>query len=68
MLESPRLLSLDQVGRALGMSTYTAARYVTSGRLPAVRIGGRVRVDQADLAAFCEAQRAAAAPAVPVSR
>lgn len=56
--DSPsRLLTLDEAGRALGLSAATVGRYTREGTLPAVRIGGRPKVTQAALAAFCEARR-----------
>jgi excisionase family DNA binding protein len=56
MEEKSRYLSLDEVGRCVGLSPITLRRYVADGRLPAARLGGRVRVAEADLENFIEAR------------
>jgi len=64
MPEKPaRFLTLDEAGRSCGLSTYTVRRYVAEGKLPGVRIGGRVRIPESSLASFC-AERAVE-PSVP---
>jgi excisionase family DNA binding protein len=46
MADSPRLVSLDEAGRYLGLSARTIRRYIADGILTAHRIGPRViRVD-----------------------
>lgn len=66
MPEKPfRFLTLDEVGRSCGLSTYTIRRYVSEGKLPAVRFGGRVRVSEGSLAAFAESRAVVPVPVVP---
>ncbi|HEX6140747.1 MAG TPA: biotin carboxylase N-terminal domain-containing protein, partial [Candidatus Limnocylindria bacterium] len=43
-------LSPRQVAATLGVTTRTVQRWVATGRLPAVRVGGRVRIARAELA------------------
>jgi len=43
------LLSVDQVAVRLGLSTITVRRILRRGELPAVRIGGSVRIRPSDL-------------------
>lgn len=42
-------LSLDHVANAHGLSVKTVRRRIADGTLPAYRIGGRIRVREADL-------------------
>ena len=46
------LLKLREVADELGISEPTARRYVKSGLLPSVYIGGRYQVRRADVARF----------------
>jgi excisionase family DNA binding protein len=46
------LLSVRAVASKLSVSEKTVRRLIESGRLPAVRVGARVRIDQAELEAF----------------
>lgn len=39
-----RLMPLDEVAKALGVSIYSVRRFVTAGALKSVRIGARVMV------------------------
>ena len=51
--------SLHTVGEVAGLlrvSTMTVYRLIRTGELPAVRIGRNYRVEDADLAAYLEAQ------------
>lgn len=47
-----RLYTLTEIEPVLGVSHRTLLRYVTTGRLPAVKIGGRWKVAEADLQKF----------------
>ncbi|PLS85372.1 MAG: hypothetical protein CYG60_12945, partial [Actinobacteria bacterium] len=50
-------LKLPDVARQLGVSEKTARRYVKSGALPSVFLGGAYRVREADLEKFLEGAR-----------
>ena len=43
------LLTVREAAEALKISPSTAYRLVRAGELPAVRVGGSVRIDQTDL-------------------
>lgn len=49
---TPRLLTLDDAANLLGVSRSTVERLIRAGRLPVVRIGRLVRIDEADLRPF----------------
>jgi excisionase family DNA binding protein len=42
--ESVELLTVDEIAKLLKVTPITVRRYITDGRLPAVRVGRRVRV------------------------
>ncbi len=45
-LESPTgLLTISEAAERLRISPYTLARHIRAGRLPAVRVGGTVRLE-----------------------
>ncbi len=46
------LLSVRQVAFILKVHQLTIRRYIKDGRLKAVRIGGNIRIKEADLASF----------------
>jgi len=46
------LLTYRAAGRVLGVTERTVWTYVQRGELPAVRFGGSVRIDPADLRVF----------------
>ena len=48
------LLNVREVAAALGVSVRTVHRMIDDGRLPAVRLGGSVKVRPADLRAFVQ--------------
>lgn len=48
------LLTYRAAGRVLGVTERTVWTYVQRGELPAVRFGGSVRIDPADLRAFID--------------
>jgi excisionase family DNA binding protein len=50
-------LKLPEVARRLDVSEQTARRYIKSGALPSVFIGGAYRVSEEDLEAFVEAAK-----------
>jgi excisionase family DNA binding protein len=51
------LLRLRQAAETLEVSEVTVRRLIRRGELPAVRIGGQLRVPQADLLAYITTQR-----------
>jgi|GEM_PF-5914736 len=51
-LSPDRLLTPREVGERLGFHEEAVRRWVRDGHLPAVRIGGRIRISPATLAAF----------------
>lgn len=54
---SRRLLTVREVAQLTGWSRSFVYQLITSGQLRVVRIGRTVRVDQADLDAFIEANK-----------
>lgn len=52
-----RLIRLQEAAAMLAVSTMTVRRHVRSGRLPYVRINGRLYFKLPDLNAFIEAHR-----------
>jgi excisionase family DNA binding protein len=52
-----RLLSPKQAGSHANLSTKTIYRAIEQGKLPALRIGNRLRIDQADLDRWLEHAR-----------
>jgi len=52
--EAP-LLSVRQIAEQFGLGLVTVRRYIASGQLKHLRIGGSVRVRVEDLQAFLEA-------------
>lgn len=50
--DAPRLLTYRQAAEILGVVDRTIYNLVRRGALPAVRFGGNVRIDPADLQAF----------------
>jgi excisionase family DNA binding protein len=56
----PSLLEVFHVARRLSASEEFVRREIRAGRLPAVRLGARWRVDPLDLEAYIDARRVAA--------
>jgi excisionase family DNA binding protein len=56
--DSPLETAAD-VARRLNASERTVRRYVRSGVLPGIRIGGLLRFDRQDVEAFLDARRTA---------
>jgi excisionase family DNA binding protein len=50
-------LKLPEVARRLGVSEKTARRYIKSGTLPSIFIGGAYRVEEEDLETFLQSAR-----------
>jgi excisionase family DNA binding protein len=50
-------LKLSEVAQRLGISERTARRYVRSGEIPSVFVGGAYRVSEEDLASYLEGAR-----------
>jgi excisionase family DNA binding protein len=59
----PRLLTVADVRDITGVSRMGITRLVKAGELPVVRIGTRLRFEQADIAALIARGRSAPAPA-----
>jgi excisionase family DNA binding protein len=59
------LLKLTEVAQELGISEPTARRYVKTGRLPSVFVGGRYRVRREDIEAFLRAAEVRAGEPTP---
>jgi excisionase family DNA binding protein len=57
------LKSVEQAAELLGISPWTVRSYLKQGRLPAVRIGRRVLLQEEDLQQFVTASKAQ-----PISR
>jgi excisionase family DNA binding protein len=55
------LLDLDTVAKILQTSRRTVERYITSGQIAAMKIGGRVRIEQSELTDFFARLRSTAA-------
>jgi excisionase family DNA binding protein len=47
-----RLLSIPEVADTCGVSGSTVRRLIRAGRLPALRVGGQIRVEARDLEWF----------------
>jgi excisionase family DNA binding protein len=45
-----KLLSIDEVSQALGVSTFTVRRLVKSGKLHSVRVGKRLLLPETEVA------------------
>jgi excisionase family DNA binding protein len=58
----PQLLNIDDAARILSTSVRHVRRLVAERRIPVVKIGGLLRFDTAELAAWINASRRAAAP------
>ena len=56
-----QLLRVRDVQTRLALSRNTVYSLIASGNLPVVRIGGAIRVDEADLEAWLEANKAGGA-------
>lgn len=56
------LLSLNEVAQLLSVSRPTVYRLIRSGELPAIRVGERLRFDQADVQSYLERHREGRAP------
>src|SRR5262249_3775292 len=49
-----QLVSIRETADALGVGVSTIRAWIRAGRLPAVKVGGQIRLDPADVAAFVE--------------
>jgi excisionase family DNA binding protein len=47
--ETSRLLTIMETAERLRVSRVTVYRHIRSGELPALRVGGQLRVDQTEL-------------------
>jgi len=54
---SPRLLAVDDVAERLQLSSKTVRRSIDRGELAVHRLGHRLRISEADLAAFLAMRR-----------
>jgi excisionase family DNA binding protein len=65
---SERFLTARQVGELLGFSASTIVDWAEAGRIPAFKIGGRLRFRESEVLAWVERKRTGAggeAPATP---
>ena len=53
----PLLWTVAQTGNALNMSPWTIRYYVRTGKLRAVKVGSRIRIDPDDVLRLIEASR-----------
>lgn len=51
------LLTVEDVGEALGINPFSVYRLVREQRIPVVRIGKLVRFDEADLSAWIDEKK-----------
>ena len=51
-MQDDKLLSLQEVAQQTGMSEKTIRRWIKSGELPAIELGGRYRIARSDLQEF----------------
>jgi excisionase family DNA binding protein len=54
---APRFFTIAEVADCLVVSTRTVRRWIASGELPAHRIGGIVRISEADVLTFLALRR-----------
>jgi len=47
-----KLITINQAAELLSVSHYTIRRWIKSGYLPACKIGGSLRIDEADIEAL----------------
>ena len=50
----PLLLTVEEVAAHLRLNHYSVRRHIRSGRLKAIRVGGRIRVRRQDLESFLQ--------------
>jgi excisionase family DNA binding protein len=54
-MESPDLISIERAAEFLGVTTRTVRQWISTGELPASRLGKRIiRIDYEDLRLFCK--------------
>jgi excisionase family DNA binding protein len=56
-LHLPTFLKADDIATAFGIDRKSVYRLAADGRLPAIRLGGALRFDPADVRAFIDAGR-----------
>ena len=56
------LLSINEVGELLGISRPTVYALIRRGELVPIRVGKRIRFDQADIRAYLERNREGRSP------
>ena len=56
-----QLITPQEVAKRLSVTIRTVYTWMSSGKLPSLKFGGRVRVDEAELSAFIAAHRRGAA-------
>lgn len=61
----PKTMSVPEAARELGISTSAAWRHISTGRIPSLRLGGRVLVSRARLAALIDGDEPIAAESSP---
>lgn len=54
-MSTPDLVSIERAAEFLGVTTRTVRLWISSGELPALRLGKRlIRIDYEDLRNFCK--------------
>jgi excisionase family DNA binding protein len=61
----PKLLSIDDLADHLGTSSGHVRRLIAERRLPYLKVGGYVRFDPAEIAAWLDRSRVTTAPGIP---
>jgi excisionase family DNA binding protein len=60
-------LTVAEVAQTLRLNQQTVRNWIDQGRLPALRIGRRVRIKRSDFARIVDANYGGAAPAAPAA-
>lgn len=54
-MQNPDLVSIERAAEFLGVTTRAVRKWISSGELPAFRLGKRtIRIDYEDLRNFCK--------------
>lgn len=57
MQDEQEYLTIKDIARQLKMDEKTIRRWIKSGQLPAIELGGKYRVSRTDLNAFLESRK-----------
>jgi excisionase family DNA binding protein len=56
-MQQEEYLSIKDIAQQLKMDEKTIRRWIKSGQLPAIELGGKYRVTRSDLTAFLESRK-----------